>query len=171
MSTRMVSDRAGRAGEKALLLPVLLGCGSLFVVTLLPFAVWSLIISQTYARGERSTEIGVLFLLLLLPRILFVVCGALPAFILAFRRHGLTSVASQGLVGLIGGVIAALALFGWSRWIAPLTAPRLMPSAGEAVLAVLLGVMAGIVAGYSVFLVSRLAPRHERGKTLTPGGA
>ena len=144
---------AGAGSGSRVFFAVFLSSMSLFLAAVLPFIAFSSLVFLTYKYGERSTEIGVLYLLLLFPRILLIACGAAPAFLLAFHGRGIPPRSGQVLLGLLSGLVSAFAVFAWSRWLAPSAAPRLIPSIGEVVLSLALGFVAAMVAAYGYGLV------------------
>lgn len=127
----------------------------LVTVALVPFVAWAVFVSATYSLGERSREIGSLYVLVLLARAILLGAGALVVLVVASARFGVHSWGQQALVGAFLGLLAAAAMLLWSRAIAPDAKLHLLPGFGEAMAWAVVGVSAALVVLVSY---SRLRP-------------
>lgn len=149
MSTRMVGKEFRRASGARVLALVMVSSVLLVFVAALPFILWVAWISLTFAYGEESTEIGVLHLLLLIPRLTLLAFGAGFSFALNLQRSAsMPTFGAQTRTGFYAGLLAAALLFGWIRWVAPAIAPQIVPSVLEATAAILLGAGVGALGAH-----------------------
>lgn len=139
---------------------------SLVAVALAPFLGWALLISMSHSLGERSREIGSLYVLVLLPRVALLGLGAFIALAAGFLRDGAGAARNQVLLGMCLGLLSAAAILGWTRVIAPGLKPQILPGflEGASWLALgFLGALAGIVAYSRVLRVHRIGELGYRG--------